>query len=127
MKTKRDIALAVKAAVNEDPDAYGLRYGISLRTVTDLLDEILDVMKELMIENDRLFLNGFGTFKKSVRKGREFVHPLTKAYKIIPDKEYLKFVPARGFINGTVVADDDAEDVDNADADEEEAADENEE
>jgi len=81
--TKSDIVERVK-------DATGFPRADSV----DLVESLLDILKNTVLSGDSVKVAGFGTFqvkKKSARKGR---NPQTKAPLLISQRQVLTFKPS---------------------------------
>ncbi len=62
---------------------------ITIRTITQIIDIFFDLLKEKMLEGEKLEFRGFGSFERRSRKPRKAINPKTKEiinleYRYIP-------------------------------------------
>lgn len=65
--------------------------GIDQSEARKALEAMLNALREVGAECDRLSLPGFGTFKGRQRKPRKTRNPLTGSYIAVPEKKVLTF------------------------------------
>ena len=64
------------------------------RAAARILDAVLDSIRDLLLEQGRVAIKGFGTFERKIRKGRAYKHPLTGKSIDVADKETILFKPS---------------------------------
>lgn len=71
------------------------------RSATRILDAVLDSVRDLLRENRRVAVKGFGTFDCKKRKGRAYKHPVSGKSIEVPDKDTILFRPSDQLIDDT--------------------------
>ena len=74
---------------------YETHGGISYREALDMVDTILETMKESLAKNQNIKLTGFGTFSIVERKARYGRNPQTGERILLPPSRYVTFRPSR--------------------------------
>ena len=64
------------------------------RSAARILDAVLDSVRDLLRDQGRVAIKGFGTFERKIRKGRAYKHPLTGKSIEVADKETILFKPS---------------------------------
>ena len=75
--------------------------GVPRRSATRILDAVLDSIRDLLRENRRVAVKGFGTFDCRKRKGRAYKHPVSGKSIDVPDKDTILFKPSDQLITDT--------------------------
>ncbi|MEO0479061.1 MAG: HU family DNA-binding protein [Planctomycetota bacterium] len=71
------------------------------RAAARILDAVLDSVRDLLRDQGRVAIKGFGTFERKIRKGRAYKHPLTGESIEVADKETVLFKPSDALISDT--------------------------
>ncbi|MBK8975965.1 MAG: HU family DNA-binding protein [Planctomycetes bacterium] len=71
------------------------------RAAARILDAVLDSVRDLLREQGRVAIKGFGTFERRIRKGRAYKHPLSGESIEVADKETILFKPSDQLIDDT--------------------------
>ncbi|MBU1936989.1 HU family DNA-binding protein, partial [bacterium] len=71
--------------------------GQTKRASEEMLDAILDTIKDTVSDGDKVTLVGFGTFAMSERSARRGRNPRTGDTIDIPAKKVPRFVPGKEF------------------------------
>lgn len=71
------------------------------RAAARILDAVLDSVRDLLHEQGRVAVKGFGTFERRIRKGRAYKHPVTGKSIEVADKETVLFKPSDQLIAST--------------------------
>ena len=58
-------------------------------------DALWDALKEELLSQGKVYIYGFGTFKRVKRNERSFVHPKTRELVRIPARYKLIFLPSK--------------------------------
>lgn len=74
---------------------YETHGGISYREARDLVDFMLDVIKNRLVEGENVKLSGFGSFNVIERKGRLGRNPQTGERLQLEPSRYVTFRPSR--------------------------------
>ena len=59
-----------------------------------MCDAVFVCLSRCVVKEDKVFISGFGTFKKKLRKERHGKHPITGLPTVIPEHEELVFSPS---------------------------------
>ncbi|MDR2350844.1 MAG: HU family DNA-binding protein [Deltaproteobacteria bacterium] len=65
--------------------------GHSAQASSELVDKILDVLKESMEKGNDILITGFGKFKITERPGRTVNNPLTKHQMVVKSRNVVTF------------------------------------
>ena len=71
------------------------------RAAARILDAVLDSIRDLLLQQGRVAIKGFGTFERKIRKGRAYKHPLTGKSIDVADKETILFKPSDQLVMDT--------------------------
>jgi len=64
-----------------------------------IVDEVIAIMRDALIEDEKIYLRGFGTFYNDLRKERK-ARVITRGETIIvPERKKTKFKPCKSLIN----------------------------
>jgi DNA-binding protein HU-beta len=75
--------------------------GVPRRSATRILDAVLDSIRDLLRDNRRVAVKGFGTFDCRKRKGRAYKHPVSGKSIEVADKDTILFRPSDQLIEDT--------------------------
>lgn len=89
---------------------YAQVNGISQAKAKQLCKSVFDLLARCIYEEDRVYIKGFGTFKKKLRAAR-IVNGIQKTPLVVPEKEEVVFVPSP-HMGETPLEDEDEEDED---------------
>lgn len=82
---KKDV---IKEVANRHSD-------ITQKKIGEIVDEVLDVIKENLVKGDKVLFAGFGSFEVAERAAREGRNPQTGDTVIIPSCKVPKFKPGK--------------------------------
>lgn len=75
-------------------DQVAQELNVPRRTATQVLDAVLDSIRDLLRARGKVAVKGFGTFERRIRKGRAYKHPLTGESIDVKNKETIVFKPS---------------------------------
>lgn len=78
-------------------EVQGKIEGITIKETTELVDVVLDTLKDCLLEGEEVKLSGFGTFKTVEREARKGRNPKTGEEIDIPATKAPKFSFANTF------------------------------
>jgi len=78
-------------------DAISTKTNITKKDVDLILTEYMKQVKKAVQKDDNVRLIGFGTFKKTKRAGRYYIHPATGERAYAKTKNSVRFVPGKAF------------------------------
>lgn len=78
-------------------NAVSAKTGQTKRTSEEMLDVILDTIKDTVSDGDKVTLVGFGTFAMLERSARRGRNPRTGNAINIPAKKVPRFIPGKDF------------------------------
>ncbi len=67
------------------------------KEISEIVDEVLEVIKENLVKGDKVLFAGFGSFEATERAAREGRNPKTGDTVIIPSCKVPKFKPGKAF------------------------------
>lgn len=70
---------------------FAAETGANLENSKATCTAVFDLLSRCIKENDRVLIQGLGTFKKKVRKARKIGNVSTGEHTIIPPKEVVEF------------------------------------
>ena len=76
-----------------------MQIGFSKKISENLLDDILNILSENLIKNNKIKISNFGTFTVRIKKKRIGRNPKTKQSKIISNRKVVLFKPSKQFKN----------------------------
>ena len=76
-----------------------MQIGFSKKISENLLDDILNILSENLINNNKIKISNFGTFTVRIKKKRIGRNPKTKESKIISNRKVVLFKPSKQFKN----------------------------
>lgn len=76
--------------------AISNRNGISQKDAMERLNQVIEIIKEQLINHEEVKIRGFGTFKAVWRDEREMKNPNTKEQTIISERYIPVFIPGEG-------------------------------
>ena len=76
-----------------------MQIGFSKKISENLLDDILNILSENLIKNNKIKISNFGTFTVRIKKKRIGRNPKTKESKIISNRKVVLFKPSKQFKN----------------------------
>jgi nucleoid DNA-binding protein len=76
-------------------DAVAVKLGVTKANASLSVDAVLEAIAEGVAQEEKVALSGFGTFKKSHRKGRTGHHPITKQIMEIKPSTSVQFKPSQ--------------------------------
>jgi integration host factor subunit alpha len=74
---------------------YETHGGISYREALEMVDSMLEQIKDSLSRSENVKLTGFGTFNVIERKARYGRNPQTGARILLPPSRYVTFRPSR--------------------------------
>lgn len=74
---------------------YETHGGISYREARDLVETMIERMKESLVQGENVKLSGFGSFNVVARRGRLGRNPQTGARIELKPSKYVTFRPSR--------------------------------
>ena len=74
-----------------------MQIGFSKRISENILEDILQTIRSLLIKNKKLKISKFGTFSIREKKSRVGRNPKTKEQKIISERQVVLFKPSKEF------------------------------
>lgn len=77
--------------------AVAAKTGQTKRASEEMLDTILDIIKDSVSDGDKVTLVGFGTFAMLERSARQGRNPRTGQAIQIPAKKVPRFIPGKEF------------------------------
>jgi DNA-binding protein HU-beta len=77
--------------------AVSAKTGQTKRASEEMLDTILDIIKDSVSDGDKVTLVGFGTFAMLERSARQGRNPRTGQAIQIPAKKVPRFIPGKEF------------------------------
>lgn len=101
-RPSRSLVLPVKAVGKADlVNAISERTGLKKKDVESVVNGVFDVIIENVAADQRVLINGFGTFERKTRKARNGRNPQTGAAMQIPEKKVPAFSAAKNFKDKT--------------------------
>lgn len=82
---------------HELAQAVSKKSGLSKRESSELLNRTLSVLSGILINQDSLTIQNFGTFKVELKKERRFFNPFKLKMMIAPPKLAVTFHPSKAF------------------------------
>ncbi|MCL4305445.1 HU family DNA-binding protein [bacterium] len=77
--------------------AIAARTALSQQTSLEVLQVVIETIKDTVWDGDRVNLSDFGSFYLAERKARTGRNPRTGEEMLIPASKFPKFVPAKKF------------------------------
>jgi nucleoid DNA-binding protein len=74
---------------------YEIHGGMSFADAQKVVDLMLGIIKERLVEGDKVLISGFGCFRVVDRKDRRGVDPQTGAPIVIPGRRAVVFKPSK--------------------------------
>ena len=74
-----------------------MQIGFSKKISETLLDDIINILTENLINNNKVKISNFGTFAVREKKQRIGRNPKTKESKIISNRKVILFKPSKHF------------------------------
>jgi len=74
---------------------YEIHGGISFADARKIVDLILSIIKERLVDGDKVLISGFGSFRVVNRKERRGVDPQTGMPMVIPGRKVVVFRPSK--------------------------------
>jgi len=74
---------------------YDLHGGISYKEAQQIIDNILDLIKDRLKAGDKIMLTGFGVFHVVNRKQRRGINPQSGESIMIKSRKYVSFKPSK--------------------------------
>ncbi|MBN2243373.1 MAG: HU family DNA-binding protein [Acidobacteria bacterium] len=74
---------------------YEAHGGMAYADAREVVDRILDAIKNRLANGERVVLSGFGSFTVQRRKDKKGVNPQTGRSIIIPGRNTVKFKPSK--------------------------------
>jgi integration host factor subunit alpha len=74
---------------------YETHGGISHREACEIVESLLELIKESLAKGENVKLTGFGTFNVIRRKSRNGRNPQTGERLLLPANQYVTFRPSR--------------------------------
>lgn len=74
---------------------------VPVRIVNEFFDKFVLVLKDRLVEGEKVQLSALGTFETAERAGRTSINPFTKETVKIEPKKVVKFKPSK-FLKETV-------------------------
>ena len=71
------------------------KMGKTQKEVEEILDVVIETIKESLVSGDNVNFTGFGKFEVSERAARNGINPKTKESILIPASKAAKFKPAK--------------------------------
>jgi DNA-binding protein HU-beta len=78
-------------------DAVAAKSGLTKSATAQVLDALLDTLKDALVHGDAVQLMGFGNFEVTERAAREGRNPATGAPLKIAAKKGVKFKPSKAW------------------------------
>lgn len=83
--TKADLVEAV----------YRIHGGLSRKEAADVVEQLIDSIKQVLVRGDRVQISGFGCFEVVTRRSRKGRNPQTGDVIAIGERQSLVFRPSR--------------------------------
>lgn len=74
---------------------YELHGGMSRKEASDLVNLILELMRDRLLGGEKVEITGFGSFRIAQRRGRRGRNPQTGEQIVIPNRRSLTFKPSK--------------------------------
>ncbi len=74
---------------------YDLHGGISYKEAQQIIDDMLDLIKDRLQAGEKIMLTGFGVFHVVNRKQRRGINPQSGESIMIKSRKYVSFKPSK--------------------------------